>query len=688
MEGNIKKSKSRFSMRKASLKLKLPLLITIFIAIVLGGNSWFIFSHGAKIVLDESKHGMETNADRIGEHLWTMVQVQQQSIQYITANGILMEHLKLRESGMSEADFYSAKNMFYGLSQTYLKDSIKGTKGNDIFALLDSKGVVVAATDESVMNKSMADRDYFKESMKGNSYISDAMVSRNSNKVVIAFSEPIKDLDGKVLGVFVSTLNTDFFMEKFLDIELKKEMNVSILSRGGTVLYDAKAPESIGSKLELEGIEEFLKERATDDILQGTTELNDIYIRYTKVPGADLSISVSDTIADLQKPVVDMFFRMLIVTGIALILSIIVGLILSKYITKPIVRLKTLVKSLAEGDMTAKVDDKFHSEFIELAHNFNVMAENNRTLIQNMSDSITILKTSAIELDASAKQSATSTNETSTTTMEIAKAMESQSRDTEQIVDKFQGFGDKFASLSHKTELVKEEARKIIDVFHQSHAVIENLIRINNKNEEEVQKISEITRKLQESSNNIGQITGAITNIASQTNLLALNASIEAARAGEHGRGFAVVASEIRKLAEQSTKQSQEINGIIEKNLTYVTENNESVNEIRNISTLQDQYVEETKEAFKAVYENISHIADEINDMANSVVVMEHDKNEVMESAQSLSATGEEVSASVEEVTATMQEQAAMVQQLAGMVETIDTLTKELAEAASKFKVE
>lgn len=673
--------------RDMSMRIKLPLFISLLVAVMFTGSSIILYQTNSALLLEQSKSRLSTNGRLIGESLFTSILTQKQSVQVAMNHDTFKELLDVRSSGkMSDEQFFSPeKNALLGKSNNILKTTVSMMTGFETLLLLDSKGVVIASSANDAVKSTRSDREYFQETIKGKAQISDAMTSKTTGNLVVVFAEPVLDGNGRIMGVFSATLDTSFFVHQFEDIQA--DGNISILSRSGVVLYDTANPESVGQTLKDEAIQSFIKERAQGKPVQGDIDLEDSFLSFTKIPDADFTVSVVEPYDSIYKPVQDMLVKLVLITLIAMFVSIAVGIVISRTITAPLNKLNLLFNEMAKGDLTVKAAGKFKGEFKQLTDSFNLMAENNKALITSMNQSIHVLNTSTNELDASAKQTAVSVAETTTTSTEIARAMETQSKDTEQIVDKFQGFGESFVSLGDKTNLIKEEAEKIIGVFHTSRAVIDNLVRVKEQNELEVQKIAEITGKLQESSNSIGHITVTIADIANQTNLLALNASIEAARAGEHGRGFAVVASEIRKLAEQSTKQSQEINQIIGQNLAYVEENNHSVTAIQQVSLDQDQYVQATQEAFVAIFNNVSQITNEIQDMANRVLAMEKDKDDVMESAQSLSATGEEVSASIEEVTATMQEQSAMTQQLAGLVETIDALTKELAQAAAKFKV-
>ncbi|UVI31095.1 methyl-accepting chemotaxis protein [Paenibacillus spongiae] len=673
-----------------SLRIKLPVYICILVVVTLLGSGFTMYSLGSSILLQKSKDEMRANSDRIGEGLWTAIQLQEQSTYLMSVHDTFKNLLQLREKGtLSDNEFFSAKNPSFAKVNEIMTKSYTGTQGYDSFILLDSKGTILAESNNSKsIGQSRADREYFVKAMQGEPFISDAIVSKSTNSLIIAIAVPIKDDNGQVLGVFCSSVSTSFFVDKLQNIRINEEGSVTILSRSGLVFYDSKSSDTLGQKLQSAGIDAFIEERASGKVLQGEFETADNYIRYTKIPKADWIVVVSDSYGDIKKPLKKMLFQVIIVLLIAAIIAIAAGILISRMITKPIAQLAKLFKTLASGDLTVSATGRYDGEFKQLAESFNTMAGQNKELISHMNRSIDVLKASTVQLEASSKQTAVSISETSTTAGEIAKAMESQANDTEQIVDKFYGFGEKVASINGKAQSVKASTDEIVDVFHVGNEVVDRLMEINNRNEEEVRKISSITLKLEESSTSIGEITGAIADIANQTNLLALNASIEAARAGEHGRGFAVVASEIRKLAEQSAKQSSEIHAIIQQNLGFVAQNNDSVREIRVISSQQDDYVGQTQESFRTILENVSDIAEQIKSMAAEIDHIEHDKDEMLVSAQGLSASGEQVSASVEEVTATIQEQSAMVQQLADMVRTIDDLTKELVESAARFKVE
>jgi hypothetical protein len=80
---------------------------------------------------------------------------------------------------------------------------------------------------------------------------------------------------------------------------------------------------------------------------------------------------------------------------------------------------------------------------------------------------------------------------------------------------------------------------------------------------EKVDAIADQILRLSEQTNQIGGISGLVSDLANQTNMLALNAAVEAVLAGEHGKGLAVVSGEIRKLADQSRKSAEKINALV-----------------------------------------------------------------------------------------------------------------------------
>jgi len=115
-------------------------------------------------------------------------------------------------------------------------------------------------------------------------------------------------------------------------------------------------------------------------------------------------------------------------------------------------------------------------------------------------------------------------------------------REVERLTDKISISTSEVASrfvdsMDHVQKLFNE----IIDTQSQNDAVVKNIALL----EKDISKINEMLL--------------TITDISNMTNLLALNAAIEAARAGEAGRGFAIVADEVKKLSQQTTSATNEI---------------------------------------------------------------------------------------------------------------------------------
>jgi len=128
--------------------------------------------------------------------------------------------------------------------------------------------------------------------------------------------------------------------------------------------------------------------------------------------------------------------------------------------------------------------------------------------------------------------------------------------------------------VSNNAEASAEAARRALDAAEQGNRAVRDTLEGMQRIRSSVQATAKKIKSLGDRSLEISEIINVINDITEQTNLLALNAAIEAARAGEAGRGFAVVADEVRKLAEHSRAATKDIAALIK---AIQAETNEAV---------------------------------------------------------------------------------------------------------------
>ena len=362
--------------------------------------------------------------------------------------------------------------------------------------------------------------------------------------------------------------------------------------------------------------------------------------------------------------------------------AVLFGIWTWRAIALPLDRLTLAATALGEGDLRVSVPvSGLDEEYRVLASTFSRMAERLRRVVDDIQREAGEIARAAESLNSAAEQAASSTGEISSAMAGVAREAETQRRHLVASETVLGDVGSSAHSLNDVAARSRELGESIRSTSLKTRAGILQALEVLDRAKLVIDGSKGEVNGLELAFAEVVRFTSAIQAVADQTNLLALNAAIEAARAGEHGRGFAVVAEEVRKLAEESGRAADEVNGIVLAMRSRIAGTakafSQGIHELGDVGSVSRAAVaalEAVDDAVSGVNQVAASVSAAAASHAGAVAQLVASLTAAGAQAETQASSSQQAAAAAEETAATAEQVAATAQQLSTNASRLETL--------------